>query len=134
MTGELRRVRITHPRTEAARRAPARPVVREISEQTDIGEVFMSSLIRSQRRLAVIVCGTVGVLLCGLALLGALAPRLARWHAFGLPVPWLLLAIVIYPVLIALAFFAVRQAERHERDFSELVRRPAGDRDTVDEP
>jgi hypothetical protein len=101
--------------------------VREISEQTDIGEVFMSSLIRSQRRLAVIVCGAVGMLLCGLALLGAFAPRLAQWHVFGLPVPWLLLAIVIYPVLIGLAVFAVRQAERHERDFAELVRHPGAE-------
>jgi hypothetical protein len=128
MTSEqLRRVRVTHPRTEAARRAPTRPVVREISEQTDIGEVFMSSLIRSQRRLAIIVCGAVAILLCGVALLGAFAPRLARWNVFGLPVPWLVLAIAVYPLLIVLALFAVQQAERHERDFTELVRHPTGD-------
>lgn len=124
----LRRVRVTHPRTEAARRVVARPVAHEISEQTDIGTVYMTSLIRSQRRLAIIVCGAVAVLLCGIALLGAFAPRLSRWHVLSVPLPWLLLAVLVYPVLIALAVFAVRQAERHEQDFIELVRRPPVDK------
>ena len=124
MTSEpLRRVRITHPRTEAARRAPARTVSREIVEQTRLGEVYMSSLIHSQRRLAVIVCGLTAALLGGIALLGAFAPKLGSVHVFGLPVPWLVLAIAVYPVLIGLAVYAVRQAERNERDFIELVRR-----------
>jgi multisubunit Na+/H+ antiporter MnhB subunit len=125
MTSEpLRRVRITHPRTEAARRVPARPVSREIGEQTQVGEVYMSSLIRSQRRLAVIVCGLIATVLVGIALLGALAPGLTGLRLFGLPVPWLVLAVGVYPLLIALALYTVRKAERNERDFIELVRRP----------
>jgi hypothetical protein len=121
----LRRVRITHPRTEAARRVPVRPVSREIDEQTQVGEVYMSSLIRSQRRLGVIVCGLTAALLGGIALLGSFAPRLGDLHVFGMPVPWLVLAIAVYPMLIGLAMYTIRQAERNERDFSELVRRPA---------
>jgi hypothetical protein len=39
----------------------------------------------------------------------------------GLPLPWLLLGVVVYPVLIAAAWLYVRQADRNERDFSELV-------------
>jgi hypothetical protein len=125
MTSEpLRRVRITHPRTEAARRAPIRPASREIEEQTALGEVYMGSLIRSQRRLGVIVCGLVAALLGGIAVFGALATNLDRMHLFGLPVPWLVLAIGIYPLLIAIAIYTVRQAERNERGFIELVRRP----------
>jgi hypothetical protein len=116
------RVRITHPRTEAARRAPARPAVREINEQTQLGEVYMSSLIRSQRRLAVVVVSTIGVLLAGTSLATAVAPRLARLHALGIPLPWLLLGILIYPTLIVLAWYTVRHAERNERAFTELVR------------
>lgn len=95
---------------------------REIVEQTRIGEVYMSSLIRSQRRLGIIVCGLTASLLGGIALLGAFAPRLSDAQVFGLPVPWLVLAIAVYPVLIGLALYAVRQAERNERDFIELVR------------
>ena len=118
-----RRVRITHPRTEAARRVPARAPAREIEEQTELGEVYMSSLVRSQRRLALAVCLAVGVLLGGIAFAGALVPRYARISVLGIPLPWLLLAVLVYPVLIGIGALAVRQAERNERDFTELLRR-----------
>lgn len=129
-----RRVRITHPRTVATRRAVARPVVREIDEQTRLGEVYIVSLIRSQRRLAAVVCGLVTALLVGIALLGAVAPRLAAWRLFGVPVPWVVLAVAIYPALILIAVYAVRQAERHERDFTELVRNRPDPTDHSDAP
>jgi hypothetical protein len=118
-----RRTRITHPRTDAVRRAPVRPASREIDEQTGLGEVYMSSLIRAQRRLGFVVCATVAVLLFGTALLGALSPRFVSARVLGMPLPWLLLGIVIYPVLIALARYTTRQAERNERAFSDLMRR-----------
>lgn len=118
-----RRIRVTHPRTEAARRAPARPAVREIDEQTQLGEIYMSSLIRSQRRLAIIVVSTIAVLLAGTSLATAVAPRLARVQALGIPLPWLLLGVLVYPVLIVLAWYTVRHAERNERAFADLVRR-----------
>lgn len=118
------RVRITHPRTAAARRAPVRPTAREITEQTALGEVYMRSLVRSQRRLAITVCGAVAVVLVGTALLGAFAPWLSRWRVFGVPLPWAVLAVAVYPVLIAIAAYTVRQAERNERAFTELTRRP----------
>jgi hypothetical protein len=118
------RVRITHSRTEAARRVPHRPPSREIDEQTVLGEVYMSSLIRSQRRLAVVVCSTIGLVLVGTALLGALAPGFAELHLFGVPLPWVVLGVLVYPVLIGLAAYTVRQAERNERAFTELVKRP----------
>lgn len=102
--------------------APARPTAREIDEQTPLGEVYMSSLIRSQRRLGVVVCAVVATVLVGIALLGALAPEFARLHLFGVPLPWLVLGLFVYPVLIGLAAFTVRQAERNERAFSALVR------------
>jgi uncharacterized membrane protein (DUF485 family) len=117
-----RRVRITHPRTVATRRVAARPVAHEIDEQTRLGEVYIVSLIRSQRRLATVVCGLVTALLMGIALLGAFAPQVAAWHLFGMPIPWIVLAIAVYPALILIAVYAVRQAERHERDFTELMR------------
>jgi hypothetical protein len=117
-----RRERITHPRTEAVRRVPARPPSHEIDEQTQLGAVYMDSLIRSQRRLAIIVCFTIAVLLVGTALLGAFAPRFATLHLLGVPLPWVVLGFLVYPTLIALAAYTVRHAERNERAFSELVR------------
>jgi hypothetical protein len=116
------RQRITHPRTGAPRRAPARPPSHEIGEQTQVGAVYMDSLIRSQRRLAIVVCLTISVVLVGTALLGACAPTFARLRLFGLPLPWVVLGLLIYPALIGLSVYTVRHAERNERAFTELVR------------
>jgi hypothetical protein len=117
------RVRITHPRTDAVRRGDQRPPVREIDEQTRLGDVYMSSLIRSQRRLAMTVCAAIALMLGGAALIGAYARGLSAVRVLGVPLPWLVLALLIYPALIALGWFTVRSAERTERDFLELVRR-----------
>jgi hypothetical protein len=100
-------------------RAPAR----EIDEQTELGELYMTSLIRSQRRLAAGVCLTVAALLGGIAVLGAIAPGFARISVWGVPLPWVLLGVAIYPALIAVAAYTVRHAEQNERAFTALVRR-----------
>lgn len=118
-----RRVRVAHPRTDAARRGPLRPPAREIDEQTELGEVYMRSLVHSQRRLAVTVCVAIAVLLGGIALAGAVFPRFGSVRVVDVPLPWLLLGVLVYPALIALAAYAVRQAERNERAFTDLVRR-----------
>ena len=115
-----RRVRVVSPRT-VARAAAHRPVRREIDEQTIVGDVYMRSLVRLQLRLALGVCLIFAVLLGGLPLVLALQPELAAMHVLGLPLPWLLLGVVVYPVLVLTAWFYVRQAERNERDFAELV-------------
>ena len=115
-----RRVRVVSPRT-AARAAAHRPVRREIDEQTIVGEVYMRSLVRLQLRLAVGICLVFAVLLGGLPILFTLEPGLAESHWLGVPLPWLLLGVAVYPVLVVTAWFYVRQAERNERDFSELV-------------
>lgn len=116
------RVRVTHPRTDAARRAPTRAAAREIDEQTELGDLYMSSLIRSQRRLAMGLCTTVALLLIGTALAFAAAPRLGDLRVFGLALPWVVLGVLVYPVLIALGWYAVRSAEHNEQIFTDLVR------------
>jgi len=123
MTAPRARVRITHPRTDAVRPGPAPPVLREIDEQTRIGDVYVGSLIRSQRRLAVVVCAAIGLLLVGTAVLGAITAQFADLRLFGIALPWAVLGLLVYPVLIALGWLAVRSAERTERAFLELVRR-----------
>jgi len=116
-----RRVRIVSPRTRATRAAVARPVRREIDEQTDLGEVYMRSLVRIQLRLAIGVCLIFAVLLGGLPLMLVLEPGLSEVKVRGIPLPWLLLGVVVYPVMIGAAWLYVRQAERNERDFADLV-------------
>jgi uncharacterized membrane protein YbhN (UPF0104 family) len=118
-----RRVRVTSPRTSAARRpsTPAGP--REIDEQTRLGEVYMHSLIQSQLRLALGVVGSAAVVLGGLPLLFALIPTTRRLLIFAIPLPWVLLVFVVYPVVYVSARIYVRKAERIEAEFTEFVGR-----------
>jgi hypothetical protein len=99
-------------------------VTREIDDQTEVGAVYMRSLLVTQLRLALVVLGAVTVLVGGLPALFALAPGLREVDVLGLPLPWVLLGGLVYPALIALGWFYVHQAERTEREFVDLVDRP----------
>lgn len=115
------RVRITSPRASAARRPPVRGATREIDEQTGVGEVYMRSLMHDQLRLTLSVIGFVVVTLGGLPLLFAVVPVTRSVKFVGIPLPWLLLGVVVYPVLYGAARYYVRRAERIEDEFSDFV-------------
>lgn len=117
-----KRVAVTSPRTAAARR-PRYPVSREIDEQTHLGEVYMRSLLRTQFRLAIFVCTVLACVVGGLPLLFLLAPDLGEARLLGIPVPWAILAALIYPAFVGGAWLYVRQAEHNERHFADLVER-----------
>jgi small-conductance mechanosensitive channel len=118
-----RRVRVTSPRTSAARRTAGHTGTREIDEQTRVGEVYMSSLIQSQLRLALVVIAGTAVILGSLPLLFFLVPVTRTLGVFGIPLPWLLLGVVVYPVVYVAARIYVRNAERIEAEFTEFVGR-----------
>jgi uncharacterized membrane protein (DUF485 family) len=122
MTSEPpRRVRVTSPRTGAVRRRVTG--TSEIDAQTGIGEIYMSSLMRAQLRLALLVLTALVVLVAGLPLLLAVVPGLLAVQVLGMPLPWVLLAFAVYPFLLLLGWVYVRAAERNERDFTEMVQR-----------
>ena len=60
------RVVVTSPRTRAPRARRPYSGTREINEQSELGAVYMRTLIRAQRRLGLsvclVVCGSLGVL------------------------------------------------------------------------
>jgi O-antigen/teichoic acid export membrane protein len=95
----------------------------EIDAQTELGEVYVRSLVRSQLRLAVEVVVGVALTLGMLPVLFAAVPESRSIHVLGLPLPWLLLGLVVYPFLVTLGWVYVRRAERNERAFSDLVDR-----------
>lgn len=112
------RVRVTGPRAGHPRSAS---VAAEIDAQTELGAVYIRSLIRSQLRLAggifVVLAATVGLLPVAFHVF----PDLLTTHLVGIPVPWMVLGFGVYPVLIVLARVYVRRAERNEKDFNDLV-------------
>jgi hypothetical protein len=105
----------------APRRTAARPISREIGEQTELGELYLNALVRAQRRLAVSVCVTAAVVLGGLPVLFALVSATGSFDVLGVPLPWLLLGLLAYPFMIGLGWRAVVGAERNEQEFAELV-------------
>jgi hypothetical protein len=113
------RVRVTGPPRQVTSRPPNR--IGDVHDQTPLGGVYLRSLLRAQLILAVRVLLLMGVPLGGLPLLFHLAPGLADVQVLGLPVAWVLLGIVVYPFLLLLGWRYVRQVERNERDFADLV-------------
>ncbi len=116
-----RRVRVTAPRTAARATGATFPVAREMAEQSEVGQLFVASLIRSQLRLALVVAGGFLVILIGIPVLLAVFPDITGATILTVPIPWLLLGLGIYPLVIGCAVLYVRSASRNERRFQDLV-------------
>ncbi|MFE9098147.1 hypothetical protein [Streptomyces sp. NPDC007264] len=118
-----RRVSVTHPRTQAARPGLRHSVVRDVHEQTALGEVYVKALIRAQLRLGLLICAAVCLPLACLPPLLAYVPVLREGRLWGVGLPWLILGLPVYALLVAAGAGYVRRAERNERDFAENVHR-----------
>lgn len=118
-----RRVVVTSPRTAAVRRPPGRAALHALDEQDLVGELLVRSLVRAQLLLAFRMMTVLAVLLGGLPLLFAAVPATRGLVVLGLPLPWLVLGVLVYPALVVGGAVHLRLAERHERDFVELVER-----------
>jgi hypothetical protein len=117
------RVRVTSSRRSAATRRDLRPLTRDLDEQTDLGEVYMAGLMSAQLRLALRVLAFGALGLGGLPLLFLLVPDTRTLEIGGAPFPWLVLGVLVYPVALLVARYYVRQSERIEREFSQVVGR-----------
>ena len=114
------RVRVTSPRTSATRARDV-SIASEIDAQTSLGEVYISSLMRSQLRLALGVVAVLAVTLGVLPIAFHLEPSLRRAAVLGIPLPWLALSVVAFVEIVVLGWVYVRHAERNEAAFSELL-------------
>ena len=131
----MTRVRVTAPRSfhpggpttagslTAAGAAAGRSAVetREAAEESDAGQVFIRSLIRSQLRLGIVVAAGFLLILLAFALLLGLVPGLAELRIAGLPFDWVLLGAGIYPVIGLSAWLYVRTAARNESRYRDLA-------------
>ena len=112
----MTRVRVTAPRS-----AP-RPAgeSREAAEESEVGQVFVRSLIRSQLRLALVVAIGFMLILGAFPLLVAV-PGLAETRIAGIPFDWILLGAGIYPVIGLSAWLFIRAAARNEARYRDLA-------------
>ncbi len=113
------RVRVSGPSRHRPGPRPAHTA--EIDEGTPVGALLLGSLLREQLRLALGVLLLLAVTVGALPLLFHLAPEAAGWRLGGLPLPWLLLGVVVYPYLLLLGWAYVRRAEHNEDAFAELM-------------
>lgn len=116
----IARERITSPRTGVRRPRAGRSNASDIDALTPLGEVYVKSLMRAQLRLAAYVVLLLGATLGLLPVVFRVLP-VGRAHLLGVPLPWLLLGVAVYPWLLWLAWWYVRRAEHNETAFEDLV-------------
>lgn len=95
--------------------------ITELQEQTSVGEVLVRNLIRVQFRLAVGLTSLIVISLGGLPLVFFLSPTFAHLTVVGVPLPWLLLGVLPFPLLFGVGYWYNSRAECHERDFVNMV-------------
>jgi hypothetical protein len=105
------------------RRPPARPVriIKEVQENTAVGELLRSELIGSQLTVALRFAAFAGIALGVLPLLFAMFPVIGQTEVLGLRLPWLLLGVLVYPFLLGLGWWHTRTAERVEQNFADHI-------------
>jgi len=122
------RVRVTGP----PRRHSPRPRTGDIDDQTRLGGVYLTSLLREQLFLGLRIIALLLASIGSLPLVFHLSPRVSDSEVFGIPLAWLLLGFLVYPLLVLLGWRYVRQAERNERHFAELMSEANADDDPLD--
>ena len=115
------RVRVGAPLSQAHHISHGASVSQEVAEQTAVGEVMVQSLIRSQLRLALVVTAgfSAALLLCWA--LVRWVPLFADWRILGIPAPWLMLGVGVYPIIGVSAWLYVRAATKNENQYQDLV-------------
>ncbi len=118
------RVRVTGPPRRS--REPL-PRASDLDTETQLGSLYLGSLMRAQLGLAVRILTLLMLGVGSLPLVFDLFPALTRLAVAGVPIVWLLLGGVVYPFLFLLGWHYVRRAEQNEESFTALL-------DRADEP
>lgn len=109
------RVRVKAPQDASLTVAAARP---EHTAQ----EFYIRQLIRSQFRLAVAVASGLLAMLVGISALLALSPAVYEFTMWGIPLPWWILGLGMYPLIIIAGILYNRAAARNEERYRSISR------------
>jgi len=116
------RVRVTGPSRRRSHTSTPGP----LDAETPLGGLYVRSLLRAQRQQAVRLLALLVLSVGSLPLVFWLFPHLVDVQVRGVPLPWLLVGVATYPVLLGLGWWHLRRAERIEQDFLDLVEREGG--------
>lgn len=117
------RVRVTSSRRGTARPPAVPALARDLADQTGLGEVYLQGLLRAQLRLSLTVLLLGALALGGLPVLFLAVPATRELGVLGVPFPWLVLGVLVYPVAAVAAWWYARAAERLEATFTDVVDR-----------
>lgn len=84
-------------------------------------------LMRSQARLSLKVAAVFLVLILGLPLVNRFLPSVANYPIFGFPASWLFLAVLFYPITVALSVYFVRKSDRMESEIHDMTSHSEGE-------
>ncbi|WP_375001021.1 hypothetical protein [Aeromicrobium sp. CTD01-1L150] len=117
------RVRVTSPLADApaAQRRSAR---QEIAESTTVGTVYVRSLVRAQRRAAIVTSALAIVTIGVLPVLFWSDVAVRSWHVGPVPLVWVVLGAGVYPWVWWLGRANVARVERNESTFGSLMDSP----------
>ncbi|NKQ53806.1 hypothetical protein HFP15_13030 [Amycolatopsis sp. K13G38] len=109
-----KRVAVTSPQTRLARghrraNGPWRPPRLDGADTS-----HASWLYRRQRGRALLLLAALAGFLCGVAVLFKFVPGLDHLRLLGMPLSWLMLGALPFPVMVTLTLWQLRRAERLE--------------------
>lgn len=74
-------------------------------------------VMRRQAGLSLSVASIFLAMILGLPLVNRFLPSVANYPIFGFPASWLFLAVLFYPITVALSIYFVRKSDRIEDEF-----------------
>jgi fatty acid desaturase len=89
----------------------------DLEEQSSMGTALVRGLIRAQLRAATGLAALTAAFLAGIPLLAYLVPAFSRGSVLGVPLPWLVIGVLPFPLLFLVGYAFNRVAERNEREF-----------------
>ena len=89
-------------------------------------QILVRSLIRAQLGLSLVCLAFALAVTASFPILCAVRPSLTRVTVFGLPLTLMVLGVGVFPPILLIGAFYLRQAARLERQFVKLVDRVDG--------
>lgn len=100
---------------------PVRSPREELAERTEHGEVYLRRLIRAQLNLSFLALAAFGGLVGSLPLLFLLVPSLQDIELIGVPLPLLVLAVPLFPLIVVIGMLYQRRADAIDDAFRDVV-------------